>query len=862
MPDLTLDTPPDASRGRTAASADVEQDRPPSPSALMLIAAVAGIVLLVQIPIAVGLLDPDAIFEADHAKAVLDVNAIAAVITVGLAALAPAGRRWLALVPGVLVAGAMGGAAVTVGGHAADVAMAVLTLTSAWWIGRAALRLLGAARLLDVFAVELVVGLGVVGLGILVLGRLHVLAWWSTGALTIALGALATVTAARAGWTRRRAAWTAIAGSPVGAACAGLLLLQLGWAIVWLSAPEIMFDPLSGKTYLPQLWAHTGSIGPLLTHPQLNVAGLAQIVAVSGHTVGAHDVGRALEALTWIVLTATIWWAGRRSIAGPLAALAVGIVPQVVWQATTADDDLLLSLAALALAIAVLRTADTRGATGERMREEPSFGTAVAIGLLAGACIWFKLHLLAITLVLTAGWLAISGSPRRLVLRTAGVAAGALVAAAPAFVLRWIDTGNPVFPSYNNIFKSPHYPLVNEKFNFPFWPQAHTWEIVKVPYEAIVKPSLMNDALPPGAMGLLVAALVLGVLIGWRQSDRRVGVVVWAAVLASVLVWWIQLRYLRYVLPTATVAVLLVVVPLRGWGAESGKVATLIVAAGAASALYLPSTVASFWNVPYRKVPFAAAFGHWDTNNYLRLLFPEKDALAAYQRAAPPGAYAISDALERVYVSDRDLSARWEVDALLRAAGPLPRTPDNALRRLRAMGIGWAILTVPDQNPGRNVWLPGLLAAHGEIVFADRGWDLYRFVDRPRRPRMTMCDDRLRGRPGCWIGSFDDAPGLADGESPGGTSRSVPVCPGQTVAVQVTTAPGGQSAHVSLGTDSGDALSGHAGGDVAPGSTGWVYGTANPGTHTTSVGLTPGIGGGAITRARIGLLGRCAPNAR
>lgn len=856
MPDLALDTPPDASRRKTAASADVEQDRPPSPSALVLIAAVAGIVLLVQIPIAVGLLDPDAIFEADHAKAVLDVNAIAAVFTVGLATLAPAGRRWLALLPGALVAGAMAGAAVTVGGHAGDVAMAILTLTSAWWIGRAVLRLLGAARLWDVFAVELVVGLAVTGLGILVLGRLHALAWWSAGALTIALGVLGAVTAARAGWSRRQAAWTAVAGSPVGAACAGLLLLQLGWAIVWLSAPEIMFDPLSGKTYLPQLWAHTSSIGPLLTHPQLNVAGLAQIVAVSGHTVSAHDVGRALEALTWIVLAGTIWWAGRRSIAGPLAALAVGIVPQVVWQATTADDDLLLSLAALALAIGVLRTARPRGPAAEHT-EAPSFGTAVAIGLLAGACIWFKLHLLAITFVLTVGWLVIAGSPRRLGLRTAGVAAGAFVVAAPAFILRWIDTGNPVFPSYNNIFKSPHYPPVNEKFNFPFWPQAHAWEIVKFPYEAIVKPSLMNDALPPGAMGLLVAALVLGVLIGWRQRDRRVGIVMWAAVLASILVWWIQLRYLRYVLPTATVAVLLIVAQLRAWRPPRATAAALVVVAGAASALYLPSTVASFWNVPYRKVPFAAAFGRWDTNSYLRLLFPEKDALAAYQRAAPPGAYAISDALERVYVSDRDLSARWEVDALLRASGSLPTTPDEALHRLRAMGIDWAILTVPDQNPGRNVWLPGLLAAHGQIVFADRGWDLYRFVDRPRQPRMTACDDALRGRPGCWVGSFDTKPGLADGESPGGTSRSVPVCPGQTVAVQVTTAPGGQSAHVSLGTDSGDALSGHTGGDVAPGSTGWVYGTANPGTHTMSVGLTPGIGGGAITRVRIGLLGTC-----
>ncbi|HZV72980.1 MAG TPA: hypothetical protein VFF79_04620 [Conexibacter sp.] len=802
-----------------------------------------GVVLMVQIPIAVGLLDPDAIFEADHAKAVIDLNAIAAVITVGVAALAPARLRMLAIAPGALVAAAMAGAAITVGGHAWDVTMAVFTVTAAWLIGRVTLRLLAAAPLRDVVVVELVVGFGVAGLIILALGRLHLLAWWSAGALTIALGVLGAWTGAREGWTRRGKAWAAITGSPVGAACAGLLLLQLGWTIVWLSAPEIMFDPLSAKAYLPQLWAHTGSIGSLLSHPQLNVTGLAEIVAVPGHAVGAPDVGRELQTLAWIVLTATIWWAGGRSVVGPLAALAVGIVPQLVWQATTADDDLLLSLGAVALAIAVLRTAGGRLTAEDRSRAS-SFGTAVAIGLLAGGCVWFKLHLLVITAMLVAGWLVIAGPRRGLGMRLGGVLIGGLAVAGPALVLRWIDTGNPVFPSYNTLFKSPHYLLVNEQFNFPFWKQAHLWEIVKVPYEAIVNPSLMNDAMPPGALGLLVAALVLAVLIGWRQADRRAGVVVWAALLVGLLMWWAQFRYLRYVLPSAMVAVLLIVAQLRDWRASRTTAAALLVAAGAASALYLPSTVASFWNVPYRKVPFAAAFGRWDTDNYLRFLLPEKDVLAAYQRLAPPGADAVSPAQERIFLSDRDLSAPWEVGVRLTLSGPLPTQPDDALRRLRAIGIGWAIVTGPDRNAGAPGWLPGLLARHGEIAFADRGWDLYRLVARPASP---MFDARL---------------GLAKGERLAGASRSVPACPGQTVAVELTTAPGGQPATVVLNSDSGDALSGHTSGEVLPGTTGRVYATAPPNTHAMTVAITPPIGGGAITRARIGLLGRCSSTTR
>jgi hypothetical protein len=850
-----VSTTPTAPAGEKAGA---DRDAATEPSApgrvtLAVAAVVAAIVLIAQIPLALDLLDIDVVFEAGHARKVLAVNAIAAAITVLAAAVLP--RRWrsLALVPGALAAAAMLGAAATVGGHLWDYGSAALTLAAAWWIGRVVVRTVRARGLQDVALVELVIGLGVEGLVVLALGRLGILEWWSVGALTVAIGTVGLWAAARAGWSQRSSLAGTLLDSRVGAACAGLLLLQLAWTTVWLSAPEIMYDALYAKAFLPQMWAHTGSIGPLLDHPVLNVTGLTQYVAVPGHTLGSADVGRDLQMLMWVTLVATIWWWGRRSVVGPLAALAVGVVPQVVWQATTAFDDLVLTAGAVALTIAVLRTADL----GEDDANGPPLAVAFAIGMLAGACIWLKLNQLAVAVVLVAGWVVLSRPRRELLRRAAGVGLGGLVVAGPAFVIRWIDTGNPVFPSYNTIFKSPHYPLVNEEYNFPYWRSSGIWDAAKTPYEAVVHPWLMNDAMPGGAVGLLVAAVVIAVLVGWRHRGQRSVAIVWIALVVGLLAWWIQFRYLRYALPTAMVGVLLVVTLLRGW--QPGRVATvgLLAAAGVASAAYLPSTVASFWNVPHRDLPFAAAFGRWDDNAYLRTVFPEKDTIDVYQRVAPPGSIALSEAHQRTFLTDRDLSPIWEVSRLLEVEGPLPTTGGEALRELRAMGIRWAV--VGENDPAHQTgWVDAALRQHGEVVFSDRGWRLYQLVDRPERPRpRASCDVRLRGTRNCWSGTLDATPGLTDGESPGGVSREIPVCPGETVAVQVSTAAGGQASQMWLDSDSGSAMSGHQTRTIAPDSTETAYDTAPRGAHTMTVRIGPGIDGATVTSARIGVLGSC-----
>ena len=47
--------------------------------------------------------------------------------------------------------------------------------------------------------------------------------------------------------------------------------------------------------------------------------------------------------------------------------------------------------------------------------------------------------------------------------------------------------------------------------------------------------------------------------------------------------------------------------------------------------------MAEFWNVPGRDIPVEAAFGFRNADDYEKVSMPERDALAAYNRVAPPG---------------------------------------------------------------------------------------------------------------------------------------------------------------------------------------------------------------------------------
>ncbi len=294
------------------------------------------LVVALQAVLSLGLAGDTGFLGAHQAQLAIGTYALLAALTAALGAVAPRRLLWLALVPGALSLAASFFAVAFAGLEIWSMAAACLTLTAAWLIGRRLLmtRWLHGDGLAENGLVALTVGLGTFSLVVLGLGRVGLLKWWTVGLATCVLGAAGALRLARG--RSPGAGLQSITSTPLRAVAAGILALQGAFALIWAGAPEVQYDSLWYKAWLPQLWAYTGRIdGDTFTdHPYIGIAGLMQHIAVPAHTVDAHGVGRYLELAFGIVIVVTVWRLGNRigQAVGPIAALVVALAPLVMWE--------------------------------------------------------------------------------------------------------------------------------------------------------------------------------------------------------------------------------------------------------------------------------------------------------------------------------------------------------------------------------------------------------------------------------------------------------------------------------------------------------------------------------------------------
>lgn len=355
-------------------------------------------------------------------------------------------------------------------------------------------------------------------------------------------------------------AWTILLAAAATIASLGL----------WL--PSLNYDDNAVHLILPSQLLHDGYYRLDVQTQSWAVAPWANNVLHAIATLFAGEEVRPAVGLLWLLLGMSgAWHLARALDASPSAALAATAVfaaqPLTGYFTTTMQVDganaaIFLHLAAMA-------------ATPVARRPGP-----IVIGLIAGLLLALKTSNLVYLLPLVA-WFCMS-QPRGERMRWLGILGAVLLPVATAnYAYAWLVTGNPLFPFYNGVFRSPYYPL--ENFRDLKWMAGVSWRSL---WDMTFKTNAYGQFFP-GAAGITVLATLPALANDVMRRPEPRWIALWAIGCGLVVFWFMQ--YLRYVFPAlAVLAVLGTVALTRVLGPR--LLATAVVALVLADAMLMPTT--------------------------------------------------------------------------------------------------------------------------------------------------------------------------------------------------------------------------------------------------------------------------------
>ncbi|MEG3048659.1 MAG: hypothetical protein RR792_00530 [Thermomonas sp.] len=293
------------------------------------------------------------------------------------------------------------------------------------------------------------------------------------------------------------------------------------------------------------------------------------------HAVAAMLAGheaRAVDAAIWVLVGID----GARRLASALgatprvalaAAAVFAVQPFAGYFTTTMQVDgasaaILLQLAA----VAVLPAAQRPG--------------PLAIGAIGGLLLALKtINLLFASPLIV--WLALSSAPGLRLQWTLRMLAILLPVAASSYCYAMLVTGNPLFPFFNAVFRSPYYPL--ENMRDLKWMAGVTW---RAPWDLLFRSEVFGQYYA-GASGIAMLATLPAVVIAAVRKPAMRWLAVWVLLVAAAL--FMQMQYLRYLFPAYAMLAVLGVVALSRLLDWRGFVMALVVLVAADAAL-MPTT--------------------------------------------------------------------------------------------------------------------------------------------------------------------------------------------------------------------------------------------------------------------------------
>lgn len=453
--------------------------------------------------------------------------------------------------------------------------------------------------------------------------------------------------------------------------CAGLFPLFAHWLMVL--KPDVSADGLAMHLVIParMAQAHHWPFDPAEFAWALMPMG-GDWVWTIGWQLGGEAGARLMNLLLLALLARIVGAGAGRALPPWPAALLTGAflstsLVQHVTGSLFVENATALWLTAAAVVLA------GSGLAGGRAR--------MAFGLLLGMAAATKFGALAFVVPLLAGaawatgWLA---------------AAQALLWAAPAgvfpYVNAWLRTGNPLFPFFNKVFRSPWYEAANfrdTRFETPLG-----WTTL---YDLTFHSRRFIEGFD-GAAGFLLLALLPVCVAAWRPSWPKARTVLLASALGGGLLSYAGQSNLRYLYPVLPLAALAAAEAL-GEPVRAGRVASFTAGAALAvvMALHLVLLPAAGH---YHREFFVPAWLEPARDVYWREYSPERKLVEWLNRNAPGAkaawfdGNAIGDYRGRAYTASWHSPWFWKQ---LREA----RDAEAVERLLRELEVEFVIASRP-----------------------------------------------------------------------------------------------------------------------------------------------------------------------
>ncbi|MEP7271139.1 MAG: glycosyltransferase family 39 protein [Acidobacteriota bacterium] len=472
-----------------------------------------------------------------------------------------------------------------------------------------------------------------------------------------------------------------------------LLALIALYNFAWALTPERSFDALAYQLAVPRFYLEQGAIVDLSYFWHSYFARLVNSIFLVAMAVGGQISAKLIVFGSGLVAVIGVYTLARGLLsraAGLWAAAIFYSTPLISWLSTVAYVDLVVGMFVVASWLAFLRW--LRG--GGR-------GWIIASGLLVGAVIGSKPNGAYAIPVMGVMLLWVTFRKRHSFARLRDVSifvALALIIAVPWYWLTWRYTGNPVFPLFNGIFKSPYWGLSNQLMNAAdFGVGASLAGLVKAPFALTFQTNRFDEVLRPGGVGLALVLLPLA-LFGAVVARKRARLLS-AACLVYLLLWAFTFQYARYYIPLFPIVAALAVTGVVGWATSgwsrrlsSAMLWSILLAQG----LLIPT---AFGNVISQN-PLFLISGRFSEEEFLGRAVTPYRAAEFLNRVTGPDDWVIGAGVEfvRYYLRARIVSLGETLDLNRIVRGASDESMAEAFDRLQ-----YRYLFVNRANPAANV---------------------------------------------------------------------------------------------------------------------------------------------------------------